>query len=62
MTRKLELNIGNFRGISYFFSKIDKDIICLVGRGDSGEIKDDVKEGQVSLHVFINPGDLGSKQ
>ena len=37
MTRIVELEIENFRGISTFSQKFNRDVVCLVGRGDAGK-------------------------
>ena len=37
MTRIVELEIENFRGISTFSQKFDRDVVCLIGRGDAGK-------------------------
>lgn len=37
MARIHEIKIENFRGIKKFSEKIDKDFVCLLGRGDSGK-------------------------
>ena len=37
MARIYELKITNFRGIKSFSNKLNKDFVCLLGRGDSGK-------------------------
>ena len=37
MAKIHELKINNFRGIKTFSAKLGKNVICLVGRGDSGK-------------------------
>ncbi len=37
MARIYELKINNFRGIKTFSQKVNKNFICLLGRGDSGK-------------------------
>ncbi|MEP2602941.1 MAG: AAA family ATPase, partial [Paraglaciecola sp.] len=37
MTKIVELQINNYRGINSFYQRFDRDVICLVGRGDSGK-------------------------
>jgi putative ATP-dependent endonuclease of the OLD family len=37
MAKIYEMSIKNFRGISEFKQKYDRDFICLIGRGDSGK-------------------------
>lgn len=37
MTKIVELEINNFRGINSFSQRFDRDVICIVGRGDSGK-------------------------
>lgn len=37
MARIVELEIKNYRGIHSFFQRLDRDVVCIVGRGDSGK-------------------------
>ncbi len=37
MGKIIELSIQNFRGISKFSQRFNSDLICLIGRGDSGK-------------------------
>ena len=37
MARIYELKINNFRGIKNFTENFNKELICLLGRGDSGK-------------------------
>ena len=37
MSKICELKVNNFRGINTFSTKLDKDFVCLLGRGDSGK-------------------------
>lgn len=37
MPRIIELEINHLRGIRKFHAKFDKDLVCLIGRGDSGK-------------------------
>ncbi len=37
MARIFELEIKNYRGIKQFSERFDKDIICLIGWGDTGK-------------------------
>jgi len=37
MARIYELRINNFRGIKSFSAKLNKNFVCLLGRGDSGK-------------------------
>ncbi|PAX99110.1 hypothetical protein CKO50_22880 [Pseudoalteromonas sp. HM-SA03] len=37
MAKIVELEIHNYRGIHSFVQRFDRDVVCLVGRGDSGK-------------------------
>lgn len=37
MAKIVEFEIKNYRGIHSFFLRLDRDVVCLVGRGDSGK-------------------------
>ena len=37
MARIYEIKINNFRGIKNFTGNFNKELICLLGRGDSGK-------------------------